>query len=99
VLVEPFRTDTFIGGHGWTIQIDRVSAVGITYRAKLISPDGRMFQCPTQFRKSASCYKWAKAQLRRLCTWCKGSGKQTVAGDSGGAGGSLCSRCEGSGFR
>lgn len=66
VLVEPFREEKPVGMHGWALKIDKVTAVGLTYRAKLISPDGRQYPCPTRFRRSARCYVWAKKALRGL---------------------------------
>ena len=67
VLVEPFREEKPVGMRGWTLKIDRVTSVGCTYRAKLISPDGlRQYPCPTHFRRSKRCYEWAKKALSRI---------------------------------
>jgi hypothetical protein len=74
VLVEPYREEKFIGGYGWTLVIHRVTAVGITYRAKIISPEGVAFQCPTHFRRHKNCYAWARKQVflqRRANTSCQ----------------------------
>ena len=39
-LVCRLSREKFVGGYGWELVIDEVSAVGTTYRATLVSPDG-----------------------------------------------------------
>ncbi len=72
VLVEPHKEvrldglSWHVSCNGWRLIIDRVTAVGCTYRAKLVSPEGVSYPCPTSFRKPLRCYAWAKRELKLL---------------------------------
>jgi hypothetical protein len=67
VTVKRYREDRPVGWKGWKLLIDSVVAVGTTYRATLVSPDGkRTYPCPTHFRKPIGCYRWGEKEIRLL---------------------------------